>query len=1246
MKPMLLRILKLTGALLLLAVIALGCVYAYVHTAPGRQWLARLASMAASDPAAGLTVTVEGLEGTLPGDIRIRTLSLGDAQGEYATLAGVHLRWKAAALWHKRIHITALEAESIRVLRAPSLPPSSPPEKPAPFRLPELPGIAIDRLHLPSVWVGAALAGSDRRFAVEGGGTPADWQFELKTLEGPPTTLDIRLSLLPDSLRAHMQLDEAPGGLLLHLLKQNGTEPLHIGLEADTDASGLLHLRGLTLTSGPVSLQGQGEYNLKDRRSDLRLSMNVADAAAFSALAGMPLEGSVTATLAANGPPEALAFALDASVKDFMAGNTWVPEGKTSATGTLNIPETSVRLKDELSATVNGEPVTLALEAALQDTLLTVSRFDGAYGPYRAKGTLEADHRSRRFKAAVTSPLPPLAVVAPQLHLEASGETAMEAEGTFDAFTLHLKTNAASKEGDAALVAKGDVDLAERRFNGTLDMKATRSGQHFTLALPVKADPSEITIEHAALKGPGIELAANLHWLVAQQLGDGTLTLHASDLRPLGVLTGQTLAGQAQADIALASHNRTQSASATLDARNIAINGITLTQATLTGDAQDIFGRLQLNAKLAAGPLTAGTTRLATLAFDASGVPSQSMVAALDASGSADGQPFSVALRGNTHRDSHPPQVLRITLSTFTGLYKDAPITLAKPAEIGIGKDTVTLSPLLLTIAGGDVVIEGKKTPSTVSAQMDIQHLRIDKLPVPGMPQGTVEAKANLQGTPSAPELTLNSTASLMERRQPVQTHVTADWRGGRLHVKGDAAANGSTLHADVAIAAPLSLSPFVMGVHGGSSLQGTMVVDAALESLNPFLRTSGQRVSGKLAGSVTLAGTLAAPDVQGRLLLSNGQYAHDDTGICVRGMQGEIEGNGHHLVLKQLEATSPQNGTLHADAAMTLTGAKPIQGKVSLRNYRLFCGGMASGSIEGDLALAGTADAARLNGTLTFPRLDVELPGNSAGKTTIPTVETVYPASNARGTGKPSAPPGTGSAPLQLGVNIHVPGQMFIRGRGLDAEFKGDLAIQGPADNPSVVGLFESKRGRFDLLDKTLKLVSAEVRFEGAIPPSPFLDIKAESVTKEYTIDVNLSGPAAKPTLAMQSTPPLSQDEILAQLLFGRELSSLGVFQIAQLAQATATLAGYNSGPDVVGKVRSFLGVDTLDVGTDSNNDVSVGAGKYITDKVYVGMTQGAKPESRGVTMEVDVYPHVSATTGVTANGQQNVGVQWKYDY
>lgn len=79
---------------------------------------------------------------------------------------------------------------------------------------------------------------------------------------------------------------------------------------------------------------------------------------------------------------------------------------------------------------------------------------------------------------------------------------------------------------------------------------------------------------------------------------------------------------------------------------------------------------------------------------------------------------------------------------------------------------------------------------------------------------------------------------------------------------------------------------------------------------------------------------------------------------------------------------------------------------------------------------------------------------------------------------------------------------------------------------------------------------------------------------------------------------------------------------------------------------MRNTLGLDTLDVGTDDENNVSVTTGKYITDRVFVGVTQGATPEDREIVTEIELTPSVSGTTSVDGVGNQSVGAQWKRDY
>ena len=94
----------------------------------------------------------------------------------------------------------------------------------------------------------------------------------------------------------------------------------------------------------------------------------------------------------------------------------------------------------------------------------------------------------------------------------------------------------------------------------------------------------------------------------------------------------------------------------------------------------------------------------------------------------------------------------------------------------------------------------------------------------------------------------------------------------------------------------------------------------------------------------------------------------------------------------------------------------------------------------------------------------------------------------------------------------------------------------------------------------------------------------------------------------------------MLSRLLFAKASGSLSGFQALQLAQAVAQFAGGGSGPDVFERTRRSLGVDSLDIATGAKGDPTVGASRYIGDRVNVGVKAGARPEDSGVSVGIDL--------------------------
>ncbi len=148
----------------------------------------------------------------------------------------------------------------------------------------------------------------------------------------------------------------------------------------------------------------------------------------------------------------------------------------------------------------------------------------------------------------------------------------------------------------------------------------------------------------------------------------------------------------------------------------------------------------------------------------------------------------------------------------------------------------------------------------------------------------------------------------------------------------------------------------------------------------------------------------------------------------------------------------------------------------------------------------------------------------------------------------------------VRLDLTLNTPGQIFVRGRGLDAVLGGRLHVGGTSAAPQVSGGFTMQRGTFSLAGTVLTFTRGTVGFHGAgvtgtIDPS--LDFEADVTTSTTTAMLIVGGYASAPKITLSSSPQLPQDEVLAQLLFGRSAKDLGPFQYAQIAAALADLSG-----------------------------------------------------------------------------------------
>jgi translocation and assembly module TamB len=178
-------------------------------------------------------------------------------------------------------------------------------------------------------------------------------------------------------------------------------------------------------------------------------------------------------------------------------------------------------------------------------------------------------------------------------------------------------------------------------------------------------------------------------------------------------------------------------------------------------------------------------------------------------------------------------------------------------------------------------------------------------------------------------------------------------------------------------------------------------------------------------------------------------------------------------------------------------------------------------------------------------------------------------------------------------------------------------------------------------LAGETLNFTSGRVSFEGdsvAGKLDPAINFVAQTVSGGVTASLTVSGYADKPTIALSSSPDLPQDEVLAQLLFGQSVKQLGPLQLAEIAEALASLSGAGFGNPLTA-VRQGLGLDRLNLSSDgTNTGGTVEAGKYVANGVYVGAKQGTSGGTQAQ-VQVDITKHLKLETTVGTGGAPATG-------
>ncbi len=515
---------------------------------------------------------------------------------------------------------------------------------------------------------------------------------------------------------------------------------------------------------------------------------------------------------------------------------------------------------------------------------------------------------------------------------------------------------------------------------------------------------------------------------------------------------------------------------------------------------------------------------------------------------------------------------------------------------------------------------------------------------------GHASLTASITGTPARPAGTIRASATGVR----VSGGVGAALPPANLTAL--ATLNGTSARLDARLAAGTSHLG-VAGTAGLSStgvldLRSTGVIDLALA--NPVLEAGGQAVRGRLAIDATVRGTLAAPILAGGATLSGGDVRDYANGVHLRDVAARLTADGGTLRIISLEARAGE-GTMSARGSIGLLAPGiPVDLAITARDATPIASDLLTATLGANLAIHGDVEGAvTLGGRVEVLRAVIQVPNK------LPASVVTIPVRIAGAPPPKPAPPSRMLATIGLDLTIHAPRQVYIRGRGLNAELGGTVRIGGTTTAMRSSGGFRLIRGSFNLVGNTLNFTSGEIDFNGAEVTNPALHLVATSVGSNMVATLTVGGTARDPKVTLSSVPPLPQDQILAQLLFHTNAGALSPFQLASIAAGLAEISGHGGGfANPLSGLQNALGLDQLGVGTGPNGQPTLQAGRYLNKRVYVGAQQAAGGGGAQGTVQVDLTKglKLNATVGngettsaigsVGASNGASVGVTYQFEY
>ncbi len=616
--------------------------------------------------------------------------------------------------------------------------------------------------------------------------------------------------------------------------------------------------------------------------------------------------------------------------------------------------------------------------------------------------------------------------------------------------------------------------------------------------------------------------------------------------------------------------------------------------------------------------------------------------------------PFDILLEGTLDRKGD-----FITLDTIHGNLYGLPLTSNQSISLKRDKDLIELSPIQLFLGQGDCQLSGSFSNSE-GVKWDCKLFKFPIKPlqymknfdfIEGSISGTSKVTLTQDITEGLCNLKIDELLFYPEMRieeMPLQGSLSANINSHSLSLDGKFSGVGAT-PSKFSLELPLepSKGPFGIKIAKNSPLHGSLTAEGDIQPISKLVLSDQDLLDGHWKGDFTLSGLWNNPILIGSGEFSDGHYENLTTGLSLKEISFEVSAKNQLFNLLNGSATCGKKGSIYFDGSIDLLKESLLDFSLDLQKTPILNIQDGSAIASGKLHLTGPLKDPVISGNIILNHLELLIPDESSDPLSLLNVEYVYPQSI------PIEQIQTSAIPLRLKLNIDIGNESFIRGRGLNSKWKGNLNIEGRVDKPKIFGTFQLIRGEFAFSSTIFNLSEGKILFNDDTNNLGFLSITGESKTQDVNIYINLKGPLQSPSLSFSSSPSYPQNEILSLILFGSASQDTSPIQAIQVTQAVIQISKGYSNLDFINRIRQNIGLDQLSITSmdDDPSNLEVHVGKYLSQNIYIALARSLSASTKLISASLELFNSFSfGVEHIEMNDTQIVKDRlqagWKHSY